>query len=127
MLLRRSRDNHQSNVRRWWYLSPNTARIVSFTEHLIYLFYGVFTSDTLNDPVKTQLSNGVCNVGTVLNKLTQISLSQLHVTKLTMFIQNCYCLGTEFAIESVGTGVKFFVFSNPYVFYDCESQSMLVI
>ena len=31
--------------------------------------------------------------------------------------------GTEFAIESNRTGVKFFVSSDPYVFYYCDSQS----
>ena len=36
----------------------------------------MFTSDTLNEPVKTVLSNGVCNVGSVLDKLSEISLSQ---------------------------------------------------
>ena len=36
----------------------------------------MFTSDTLNEPVKTVLSNGVCNVGAVLDKLSEISLSQ---------------------------------------------------
>ena len=37
----------------------------------------VFTSDTLNEPVKNVLSNGVCNVEAVLDKLSEISLSQL--------------------------------------------------
>ena len=36
----------------------------------------VFTSETLNEPVRTVLSNGVCNVGAVLDKLSGISLSQ---------------------------------------------------
>ena len=36
----------------------------------------MFTSDILNEPVKTVLSNGVCNVGAVLDKLSEISLSQ---------------------------------------------------
>ena len=36
----------------------------------------MFTSDTLNEPVKIVLSNGVCNVGAVLDKLSEISLSQ---------------------------------------------------
>ena len=47
----------------------------------------VFTSDTLNEPVKTVLSNGVCNVGAVLDKLSEISLSQsLHNYTYTIMI-----------------------------------------
>ncbi len=85
----------------------------------------MFTSDTLNEPVKTVLSNGVCNVGAVLDKLSEISLSQsfhnymytIMITEYTLYID------TEFAIESSRTGVKFIVSSDPYVFYNCDSQS----
>ena len=50
----------------------------------------MFTSDTLNEPVKTVLSNGLCNVGSVLDKLSEISLSQsIHNYMYSMMISIC--------------------------------------
>ena len=83
----------------------------------------VFTSDTLSEPVKTVLSNGVCNVGAVLDKLSEISLSQSFYT-IHVYNNNNNCSSdTEFAIESSRTGVYLYISDDPYVFYNCGSQS----